>query len=119
MKKIIVTTVFFLISLIGNSQKLTNGSLSGYCTGNGFSMPSCIQGWASSHGTPTVLGNLNNNKWAWLSISKENSNGIYTNYDFTAGKTYEISFKIKAYTTIESNESKTQNPTVIVRATSD
>lgn len=118
MKKIVAITVFFLISFSTSSQTLTNGNLSGNCTGNGFSAPSCIKGWAASHGTPTVLGNINNNTWAWLTVSKDTSEGIYTNYNFTAGKTYEISFKVKAYTNIEATESKLQNPTVNIRATS-
>jgi len=118
MKTILFFTALFLTSIISNSQTLINGSLSGNCTGNGFSAPSCIKGWAASHGTPMVLGNLNNNTWAWLSIAKENSDGIYTNYDFTVGKKYEISFKVKAYTSIDSQDSRTQVPTVNVRATS-
>lgn len=119
MKKIVVTIGIFLISFLCNSQIVTNGSLSGNCTGNGFSAPSCIKGWAASHGTPTVLGNLNKNTWAWLSIAKENSEGIFTEFNFVAGNKYEISFKIKAYTTLEGPILKKQNPTVNVRATSD
>ena len=118
MKKIVVIIAIFLTTFLSYSQTLTNGSLSGNCTGNGFSAPSCIKGWAASHGTPTVLGNINNNTWAWLTVSKDTSEGIYTNYNFTAGKTYEISFKVKAYTNIEAIESKLQNPTVNIRATS-
>ena len=85
MKKIVAITVFFLISFSTSSQTLTNGNLSGNCTGNGFSAPSCIKGWAASHGTPTVLRNLNKNTWAWLSIAKNNSEGIFTHYNFVAG----------------------------------
>ncbi|NHN28010.1 T9SS type A sorting domain-containing protein [Flavobacterium jejuense] len=117
MKTIVFFTALFFTSITSNSQIVTNGSLTGNCTGNGFSAPSCIKGWAASHGTPMVLGNLNNNTWAWLSISKENSEGIYTNYNFTVGKKYEISFKVKAYTSIDSHEAKKQIPTATIRAT--
>lgn len=119
MKKIVVIIAIFLTTFLSYSQTLTNGSLSGNCTGNGFSAPSCIKGWAASHGTPTVLGNLNKNTWAWLSIAKNNSEGIFTHYNFVAGNKYEISFKIKAYTNIESQNIKKQHPTVNVRAIND
>lgn len=114
MKKIVFISLTFILSFIANAQQLTNGDLSGTCTGNGFTAPSCIKGWYSSHGSPSVLGNSNTNTWAWLTISKENSEGIFTNYNFAIGKTYEISFKIKTLSTVESSFF----PTVNVVATS-
>lgn len=103
MKKNIFIGLMCILCFISNAQQFLNGSLSGTCTGNGFTAPSCIKGWNSSHGNPTVLGNSNTNTWAWLSISKENSDGIFTNYDFIIGKTYEISFKIKTLSTVENS----------------
>ncbi len=109
MKKIIFIGLTSVLCFISNAQQLSNGSLSGTCTGNGFTAPSCIKGWSSSHGNPTVLGNLNTNTWAWLSISKENSDGIFTDYNFIIGKTYKISFKIKTLSTVENSFSPMAN----------
>jgi hypothetical protein len=100
MKKIIFIGLTSVLCFISNAQQLSNGSLSGTCTGNGFTAPSCIKGWYSSHGNPTVLGNSNTNTWAWLSISKDNSDGIFTDYNFIIGKKYQISFKIKTLSTV-------------------
>ncbi|VXB04942.1 conserved exported hypothetical protein [Flavobacterium sp. 9AF] len=116
------TTLFFatflLTTILAGAQTLKNGKLSGNCTGNGFSAPSCIEGWAASHGTPMVMGNINSNTWAGLSITQENSGGIFTNYNFIVGKKYEISFKVKAFTNLNSEEIKIQNPSVNIRTIS-
>lgn len=117
MKKIIFTSIFFIFFITSNSQQLTNGNLSGNCTGNGFSIPSCIKGWSASHGTPTVLGNLENNTWALLSAYKNKSEGIFTNYNFIAGKTYYISLKMKTYSNIKEYDRKNNNITANIVAT--
>lgn len=103
MKKIVFIGLTSILCFISNAQQLSNGSLSGTCTGNGFTAPSCIKGWYSSHGDPTVLGNSNSNTWAWLNISNGNSDGIFTNYNFIIGKTYKISFRIKTLSTVENS----------------
>lgn len=104
MKKIFLTQIMFLLFIMMNAQQVTNGSLNGSCSGNGFAAPSCIKGWSASHGTPTVLRNTNNNSWAWLSTNGEKNEGIFTNYNFIAGKTYFISFKIKTYINANNSE---------------
>ncbi len=119
MRTTLLLATFLLTSFFGISQNLTNGSLSGNCIGNGFSAPSCIKGWAASHGTPVVSGNLNTNTWATLRVTKENGGGIYTNYAFEVGKKYEISFKVKAVTNLNAEEIKAQNPSVNVRTASN
>ncbi|WP_130736092.1 hypothetical protein [Flavobacterium sp. J27] len=119
MKTTLFLTTFLLISFFSISQNLTNGSLSGNCVGNGFSAPSCIKGWAASHGIPVVSGNLNTNTWATLRVTKENGGGIFTNYNFVVGKKYEISFKVKAVTNLNAEEIKIQNPSVNVRTSSN
>ena len=119
MKKIVLTLLLSFTAIISNAQQLSNGRFNGNCTGNGFNAPSCIKGWDSSHGNPTVLGNINANKWAWLSISKDYSDGIFSNYNFIVGKKYTISFKIKSSTTIDNSLTSIYNPKVNVRATNN
>ena len=119
MKKIVLTLLLSFATIITNAQQVSNGRFNGNCTGNGFTAPSCIKGWESSHGSPTVLGNINANKWAWLSISKDYSDGIFSNYNFMVGKKYTISFKIKSSTTIDNSLTSIFTPKVNVRATSN
>lgn len=118
MKKVLFI-LLLIIPVICNAQELSNGSFNGSCTGNGFNAPSCIKGWNSSHGSPTVLGNLNANKWAWLSTSREYNDGIFANYNFIIGKQYTVSFKIKTASTIDNLMGPIHFPKINVRATNE
>ncbi|CAM4073506.1 MULTISPECIES: T9SS type A sorting domain-containing protein [Flavobacterium] len=119
MKKIFFTPLVFLLFISINAQQVTNGSLNGNCSGNGFVAPSCIKGWSASHGTPTVLKNTNNNTWALLSANSETSEGIYTNYNFIAGKTYHISFKMKTYINANYSERRKAKAKANIRTTNE
>lgn len=119
MKKIFLTQIVFLLFIMMNAQQITNGGLDGSCSGNGFAAPSCIKGWSASHGTPTVLRNADNNSWAWLSTNGKTNEGIFTNYNFVAGKTYFISFKIKTYINANNSEYRKAKAKANILATND
>lgn len=116
MKKLF--TSLLLLSLgISNAQCITNGSLNSSCTGNGFNTNNnCVQGWQASHGTPTVMGNPSTNTYAWLWSHSNTGEGIFTNYNFIAGRTYQISFDVKTSTNINNPNQTVLNSTANIRA---
>ena len=106
MKKMLLVNILslslFLFSYSLYSQEFINGNFNSNCIGNGFTAPSCVSGWYASHGNPYIQGDINKNTWATLIANKNGIEGIFTNYEFTVGKSYHISFKMKVATTINS-----------------
>ncbi len=116
--KNLFTLMLFLIWNISNAQFITNGTLNSTCQGDGYNAPSCVQGWQASHGTPSVVGTVGNNTSAWMWSYSNTGEGIYTNYNFQAGKTYQVSFKIRTSTKNGSATSAVLNSLAIVKAVS-
>lgn len=120
MKKSIITTLFLFFWGFINAQCLiNNGTLNSSCIGDGYNTSSpCVANWIASHGTPTAMGAVNGNTWAWMWSYGNTGEGIMTNYNFQVGQNYQISFRIRATTNISNPNSTVLNSTVLVRATS-
>jgi hypothetical protein len=127
MKKSIVTKVLFLFWGIINAQCVTNGAMTSSCGGDGYNQPTlCVQGWQNTHGTPSVFGTVGGNTWAWMwsystslnGITTNKGEGIVTNYNFVAGKTYQVSFRIRTSTNVASPSQAVLNSVANVRAVS-
>ncbi|VXB04895.1 conserved exported hypothetical protein [Flavobacterium sp. 9AF] len=117
--KNLFTLIVFLLWNISNSQFITNGNLNSTCQGDGYNpVPSCVQGWQASHGTPSVTGTVGNDTAAWMWSYSNTGEGIFTNYNFQAGKTYEVTFKIKTSTKNSNATSAVLNSLAIVKAVS-
>jgi PKD repeat protein len=62
------------------------------------SFAATVNGWYVSHGTPTIFGNdcptsTNNSSiwmWSYLNSTTQQGEGVYTCYDFRAGRTYTV-----------------------------
>lgn len=119
MRKIIFTKALLLFWGIVSGQCITNGELNSTCTGNGFNTDAnCVNGWTASHGTPTVMGTVGVNTWAWMWSYSSGGEGIITNYNFQAGRTYRISFDVRASTNISNPNTTVLNSTLNARVTS-
>ncbi|MCL9807032.1 T9SS type A sorting domain-containing protein [Flavobacterium amniphilum] len=119
MRKIIFTKALLLFWGIVSGQCIINGTLESTCTGNGFNASNiCVNGWTASHGTPTVMGTVGVNTWAWVWSNSGRGEGIITNYDFQAGRTYRITFDVRASTNISNPNTTVLNSTLNARVTS-
>lgn len=116
--KNLFTKLLFLIWGITSAQCVTNGALTSTCSGNGYNSPFCVQGWQASHGTPSVTGAVNSNNGVWLWSHSNIGEGIFTNYNFVAGRTYQVSFRVMTSTSINNPTAATLNSTANVRAVS-
>ena len=116
MRKIILTTMLVLFYGVMMGQCITNGALNSTCSGDGFNGANCVSGWTASHGTPTVMGTVGSNTWAWLWSHSNGGEGIMTNYNFEAGRTYQVSFRVRATTNISNPNNTVLNSTLNVRA---
>ena len=116
--KNLFSLIVFLVWSISNAQFITNGTLNSSCQGDGYNAPSCVQGWQASHGTPSVVGTVGSDTSAWMWSYSNKGEGIFTNYNFQAGKTYEVSFKIKTSTKNSNPTSAVLNSLAIVKAVS-
>lgn len=102
-----------------SAQCVTNGTLTSTCSGNGYNAtPSCVQGWQNSHGTPSVFGTVGQNTWAWMWSYSNTGEGIMTDYNFVAGRNYQVSFKIRTSTLVASPTQAVLNSVANVRAVS-
>ena len=110
MKKMVLTSILFTFYFPLVAQNITNSTLTSNCVGNGFIAPTCVTGWYASSGSPMVLGDIKLNTWAAITASPNKAEGIYTNYNFSKGKTYKITFKVKT-------ETNTQNSFIKIKAT--
>jgi hypothetical protein len=73
---------------------LNNGDFNtSTCGGNAFGA-GCVANWAASDGTPTLAG-YPLNPYAWMWSYNGNGEAISANFNFVAGTTYNISFRIK------------------------
>lgn len=119
MKRFLLTAMTLFLSLSLYSQNIINSQLNGNCTGNGFTLPSCVNGWNASHGTPTVKGEIGKNTWASLLANQSESQGIYTTYPFEIGQTYQITFQIKTKTNVSKKLGKKIQPVINIVSTSN
>lgn len=103
MRKMLLTSILFLLYVVVNAQNIANSSLESNCVGNGFIAPNCVKNWHASSGYPIVAGEINGNTWALLASYKDKIEGIFSNYNFKIGETYKISFKIKVTTNNKSS----------------
>jgi len=112
-----LTKAFLLFWGFMSGQCVTNGTLNSTCSGNGYNN-GCVNGWNASHGDPTVMGTVGSNTWVWMWSHSNKGEGIVTNYNFESGRTYQISFRIKASTNVTNPTTAVQNATLNVQATS-
>ncbi len=102
---------------IGGQCSITNGTFTtSSCTNqaDAFSL-GCVQGWNASHGSPTIFGSGNTTRaWMWANSSNRGE-GIATNFNFVAGKTYTISYDIRK--TTQGTNVNPGNSRAILRAT--
>lgn len=117
MKNLFTIIIFFIWS-ITNAQCVTNGELNSTCTGNGYNSPFCVQSWQASHGSPSVTGTVGTNTAVWMWSHSNTGEGIFTNYAFVAGRTYQISFRVRTSTSITNPTTTTLNSTANIRAVS-
>jgi hypothetical protein len=119
MKNFIFTNALLLFWGIASSQSISNSSLNSSCNENGFNTKTdCVQGWTASHGNPSVHGIVGENTWAWMWSHSKKGEGIITNYNFDAGKTYQISFRTKTATNVSNPNLIVLNSTANVRSIS-
>lgn len=115
MKKII--TMLLLLGEMVNAQTIVNSALDSDFLGNGYSKKvNCVRGWNASHGNPSVYGTVGANTWTWMWSHSNLGEGIVTDYDFQAGRTYQISFVIKTSSNVSNPNEVVLNSTVNVRA---
>ncbi|WBX75281.1 hypothetical protein PG911_11490 [Tenacibaculum ovolyticum] len=97
-KNYLITLILLLSSFFIQAQcdDVSNGAFEmGACADadDAFTL-GCVQGWNASHGTPSVFGTGTTTRaWMWGNYGR--GEGIYTDYSFIAGETYEVKFKIK------------------------
>lgn len=120
MKKIIFTKLLLLFWGITNAQCLiNNGTLNSSCIGDGYNTGNqCVANWQASHGTPTAMGTIGGNTWAWMWSYGNKGEGIMTNYNFQVGQTYQISFRVRATTNISNPNATVLSSQLLMRATS-
>jgi hypothetical protein len=119
MKNFILINTLLLFWGIASSQSVLNGSLTSTCLENGYNTTTdCVAGWTASHGNPSVYGTIEENTWAWMWSHSKKGEGIITNYTFEAGKTYQISFRIKTSTNVSNPNLIVLNSTANIRAVS-
>ncbi|MFC7772468.1 T9SS type A sorting domain-containing protein [Flavobacterium sp. GCM10027622] len=119
MKKIMFTKALLLFWGFVSAQCVPNGALTSTCTGNGYNVANnCVNGWTASHGTPSVYGTVGTNTWAWLWSHSNTGEGIVTNYNFQAGRVYQVTFDVRATTNISNPNATVLGSTLNVRAAS-
>jgi len=120
MRKIIFTKVLLLFCVLVNAQcVINNGTLNSSCIGDGYNTSNqCVSNWLATHGTPTAMGTVGGNTWVWLWSHSNTGEGIRTSYNFQSGKTYLISFRVRATTNISNPNSTVLNSRLNVRAAS-
>lgn len=115
MKKIIIMLLLF--GEMVNAQTIVNSALDSDFLGNVYNKKAnCVRGWNASHGNPSVYGTVGANTWAWMWSHSNLGEGIVTDYDFQAGRTYQISFVIKTSSNVSNPNEVVLNSTVNVRA---
>ena len=115
MKKIIIMLLLF--GEMVNAQTIVNSALDSDFLGNVYDKKAnCVRGWSASHGNPSVYGTVGANTWAWMWSHSNFGEGIVTDYDFQAGRTYQISFVIKTSSNVSNPNEVVLNSTVNVRA---
>lgn len=117
MKKIIFTKLLLLFWGIINAQCLiNNGSLNSTCIGDGYNTNNqCVSNWVASHGTPTAMGTIGGNTWAWMWSYSNKGEGIMTNFNFQAGQVYQLTFRVKATTNINNPNATVLNSRLFVK----
>jgi hypothetical protein len=119
MKNIIIATTLLLFGGIMSSQTITNSKLTSECLESGYSSSvNCVGGWYASHGNPTIAGTAGENTWAWMWSHSNLGDGMVTDYNFQAGKTYQISFRIKTSSNISNPNKIVLNAMANVKAVS-
>ncbi|WP_309609524.1 T9SS type A sorting domain-containing protein [Flavobacterium sp.] len=116
MKKIIINVVLLFGGIV-NSQTIINSKLDSELLGNVYyKKTNYVRGWNPSHGNPSVYGAIGQNTWTWMWSHSNLGEGIVTEYDFQAGKTYQISFLIKTSSNVSNPNEVVLNSTANVRA---
>ncbi|MGH2665650.1 T9SS type A sorting domain-containing protein [Flavobacterium sp.] len=117
MKKIIIVTTLLLFGGIISGQSITNSKLTSECPKSDYSQNvNCVGGWNASHGNPSVHETTDENTSLWMWSHSNLGEGVTTDYDFQAGKTYQVSFKIKTSSNVSNPNDVVLNSTANVRA---
>lgn len=103
MRNFKLTSLLVLFYGIMTGQCITNSSLDATCITNGGYNNNCVSGWTASHGTPTTAGTVGGNTWAWMWSRSGVGEGILTNYNFELGRTYQVSFKVRASSNVPNS----------------
>ena len=116
MKKVIIKLLLLLGGIV-NAQTIVNSKLDSEFLGNIYSKnTNGLRGWNASHGNPSVYGTIGENTSIWMWSHSNLGEGILTDYDFQAGKTYQLSFVIKTSSNVSNPNEVVLNSTVNVRA---
>lgn len=111
--------MLLLFGGIMSSQTITNSKLNSECSESGYSSSvNCVGGWSASHGNPIISGTKEENTWAWMWSHSNLGDGIITDYNFQAGKTYTVSFKIRTSSNISNPNDVVLNAMANVKAVS-
>ncbi|NHN28011.1 T9SS type A sorting domain-containing protein [Flavobacterium jejuense] len=111
--KNLFTIIIFLIWSISNAQCLTNGTLDATSIGNNGI--TSVQSWQGTHGSPSTSGVVNTNTWVWMWSHTNRGEGIFTNYNFVANRTYQISFDIRTDANINNPNNTVLNSWVYAK----
>lgn len=115
MKKVI--TILLLLGQIVSAQTIVNSKLDSEFLGNMYDKNiNSMRGWNPSHGNPSIYGAIGKNTWAWMWSHSNLGEGIVTDYNFQAGKTYQISFLIKTSSNVSNPNEVVLNSTANVKA---
>ncbi|TGD56917.1 T9SS type A sorting domain-containing protein [Flavobacterium humi] len=118
MKKIIIAALL-LFGGMTSGQSITNSKLTSEFPENGYSRNvNCVGGWNASHGNPSVQATTDENSWLWMWSHSNLGEGVTTDYDFQAGKSYQVTFKIKTSSNVSHPNDVVLNSTANVRAVS-
>ncbi|MEL6559751.1 MAG: T9SS type A sorting domain-containing protein [Bacteroidota bacterium] len=115
--KTIIRLVWFLallLPLISNGQ--ANGDFSNHtCTSSSHVFANgCVSDWQTSHGDASLHSDAIQTDFAWMWSYKISTvtygEGIFNDFNFQAGKCYQISFRVKVY---DDGESQIRNKAVL------
>lgn len=116
MKSIFIKSLLLFGGIV-SAQTIVNSKLDSEFLGNVYYKKfNGVRGWNPSHGNPAVYGCVKENTWAWMWSHSNLGEGILTDYDFQAGKTYQISFVIKTSSNVTNPNDVVLNSTANVRA---
>lgn len=75
------------LNINGDMESYTSSPVSGNAWINND-----LTNWSVSHGTPTIITSPDMEMWMWSYYG--DGEGVYTNYSFTSGQTYQLSYDL-------------------------